>query len=191
MTRELVVLGCALLIGGAALAKGKGDNPDPMAATMKYATPGPEHKALHSLVGSWVVAGKFWIDPQKQPVASSGSAEVRPLGDLWVVLDFKGEFMGTPYLGHGTKGFDLTKNRYVGTWIDTMQSYVMSSEGTADATGKVITYTVNDLDPTTGKMGTVREVTKIESDSRHTVATYKKGPDGKDLKIMELVYTRK
>ena len=197
MGRMLIAVGCVAMLAGAALAKKKEEKkkepaPDPMAVAMaKYATPGPQHKMLASTVGSWSVAGKFWMDPSKPPMESNGTAEVKPMGDLWVTQDFKGEFMGKPFMGHGVDGYDLTKNKYVGTWVDSMGSFIMSSEGTADATGKVITCTANDFDPMSGKTGTVREVTKFDSDKQHTMTMYKTGPDGKEMKMMELVYTRK
>ncbi len=194
----VIAMGCVAALAGAALAKGKAEDKkkepaaDPhMAAMMKYATPSQQHKTLQMMVGNWSIAGKFWMDPTKPPVESMSTAEFRPVGDLWVVEDVKGDFMGKPFIGHGVTGYDLTKNKYVGSWIDNMGSYVMNSEGTADATGKVITSTANDFDPMTGKTGTVREIHKIDSDTKHTVTMYKSGPDGKEMKIMELVYTKK
>jgi hypothetical protein len=197
MRKTLMVVGCAALLAGPALAKKKEEKkaapaPDPMAAAMaKYATPGPQHKILHDMVGTWTVAGKFWMDPSKPPTESTSTAEVKALGDLWITEDIKGDFMGKPFMGHGIDGYDLTKNKFVGTWVDNMGSYIMMAEGTADASGKVITQTANDFDPMTGKAGTVREVTKIDSDKQHTMSMFKTGPDGKEMKMMELVYTRK
>jgi hypothetical protein len=154
-------------------------------------TPGPQHKMLHDMVGTWNVTGKFWQDVNKPPMETTSTAEVKTLGDLWITQDIKGDFMGKPFVGHGVDGYDLTKNKYVGTWVDNMGSYIMLSEGTADASGKVITYSANDFDPMTAKIGTVRTVTKIDSDKQHTMSMYKTGADGKEVKLMELVYTRK
>src|SRR5262249_34028817 len=161
--------------------------PDPMAAAMaKYATPGPQHKMLQGMAGTWTVNAKFWMDPSKPPTEATGTAEYKPMGDLWVTEDFTGTFMGKPFVGHGIDGYDLTKNKYVGTWIDSMGSYIMNSEGSADASGKVVTYTANDFDPMTAKTGTVKEVIKMDSDKQHTMQMFKTGPDGKEMKMMEL-----
>jgi hypothetical protein len=194
--RTMTAMACVAMLGGLALAKKddkkKAPAQDPMAAAMaKYATPGPQHKMLTAMAGSWTVAGKFWMDPAKPPTESTGTCEIKPMGDLWVTQEFKGEVMGKPFLGHGIDGYDLTKNKYVGTWVDTMGTYVMNSEGTADASGKVITATANDFDPMTGKTGTVKMVTKIDSEKQHTMSMFKTMPDGKDMKMMELVYTKK
>lgn len=197
--RTMTAVACVAMLGGLAIAKDKKDDKkgkapaqDPMMAAMaKYATPSPQHKMLTSMAGTWSVAGKFWMDPSKPPTESTGTSEVKAMGDLWVTEDFKGEFMGKPFSGHGIDGYDLTKNKFVGTWVDTMGSYIMNAEGTADASGKVITRTANDFDPMTGKTGTVKEVMKIDSDKQHTLSMFKTGPDGKEMKMMELVYTRK
>jgi hypothetical protein len=196
--RMLIVFGCVAALASGAFAQGKADKKgkgapaDPMMAAMaKYGTPGPQHKTLRSMVGSWNVAGKFWMDPTKPPVESTSTAEIKPLGDLWVIEDVKGDFMGKPFMGHGVHGYDLTKNKFVGSWVDNMGAWIMSSEGTADASGKVITSMGNDFDPMTGKTGTIKGVTKIDSDTKHTMSMFKTGPDGKEMKIMELVYTKK
>jgi Protein of unknown function (DUF1579) len=187
------------LVAGLAVAeppkakKAETKKEDPMMAAMaKYATPGPQHKALLGMVGTWDVAGKFFMPGQAKPMETKGtSVFTAGPGDLFVLEEDKSEFMGKPFWGHGIHGYDLTKNKWVGTWIDSMGSYIMNSEGTADASGKVITYAANDFDPMTGKAGTVKEVMKTESDTRHVMEMYKTGPDGKEFKMMEMVYTKR
>src|SRR6185369_6044223 len=108
-----------------------------------------------------------------------------------VTEDVNGTFMGKPFIGHGVRGYDLAKQKFVGAWVDNFGSYIMTSEGTADATGKVITSVGDDFDPMTGKTAPSKAVMTIDSDTKHTYAMYKTGPDGKEMKIMELVYTKK
>jgi hypothetical protein len=159
-------------------------------AMAKYSTPGPQHKALKSMAGSWTIAGKMWMEPGKPPLEFKSNAQVKTIGDLWVVEDVTGDFMGSPFIGHGVHGYDLTKQKYVGTWIDNYGTFMMNSEGTGDVANKVITSTANDFDPMTGKTGTVKEVLTIDSDKKHTMTMFKTRPDGKDVKIMERVYTK-
>lgn len=159
-------------------------------AMAKYTTPGPQHKALKSMVGNWTVSGKLWMKPGKPPMEWKSQAQVRMLGNFWLIEDVTGDFMGAPFMGHGVHGYDLTKQKYVGTWVDNYGTYIMSSEGTADAANKVITSTANDFDPLTGKSGTVKEVVSIDSDKKYTRTMFKTGSDGKDVKMMERVYTK-
>ena len=197
MGRTLIMVGCVATLSGLAHGKKTEDKkaepkPDPMMAAMaKYMAPGPQHKLLQSWVGTWNVSSKFFMEPGKPPTESHGTMEVKPVGDLWITEELKADYMGKPFSGHGVDGYDLTKSKYVGTWVDSMGSYVMHAEGSADASGKVITYTANDFDPMTGKTGTVKQVTKIESDKQHTMSMWKTMPDGKETKMMEIVYTRK
>jgi hypothetical protein len=51
---------------------------------------------------------------------------------------------GQAFMGHGVYGYDLAKNKYVSTWVDSMGSFVVNAEGAADATGKVISYEMNE-----------------------------------------------
>lgn len=196
MTRMMtVVVGlCASMAAVAAAKTGSSTNTagDAMAQAMaKYATPGPQHKLLSKLVGNWSVTGKMWMEPGKPPIVTSSKAKIKNMGDLWIVEEVTGDFMGKPFLGHGVQGFDIAKQKYVGTWVDNFGSYIMVAEGTADAAGKVITTLSSDVDPATGKSSTTKSVTTIDSDTKHTIAMYKTGPDGKDVELMELVYTKK
>jgi hypothetical protein len=108
--------------------------------------------------------------PGKPPVESPSTAEVKVLNDLWVTEDVKGDFMGKPFVGHGVHGYDNAHQKFVGSWVDNFGSYIMTSEGTADASGKVINSVASDYDVMTGKPGTVRQVMSTESDAKHTIS---------------------
>jgi len=108
-----------------------------------------------------------------------------------VVEDVKGDFMGQPFFGAATYGYDIAKQKYVSTWIDNFGSYITTSEGVPDATGKIVTFTSSNVDPSTGKTSSMRQVMSFESDSKISETMYKVSSDGKEQKIEELVYTRK
>jgi hypothetical protein len=197
---RFAMFGVLVLVGGLAFAEGKGakkgdakkdENAAMMAAMAKYGTPGAEHKLLKTnYVGSWTVAGKFFMAPGK-PTESTGTAEVKSINnDLFTVEDFSGTFMGKPFTGHGISGYDIAKQKYTGVWADSMGSWMEMSEGTADATGKIITYTSTGFDPMTGKPSSHKMVSHIESDKKHVEEMFKV-VDGKEVKEMELTYTRK
>jgi hypothetical protein len=55
---------------------------------------------------------------------------------------------------------------------------------------KSFTYTGDCDDCMTGKKKTVRSVCKVSSESKHTFEMFDTGPDGKEFRNLELVYTR-
>ena len=79
---------------------------------------------------------------------------------------------------------------YVGSWIDTMGTGIMTSTGTVDKTGKTFTSTTTMPNPETGKPMKTRLVTRIVDDNTHVFEMHiPAGP--KDFKMMEITYTRK
>ena len=84
----------------------------------------------------------------------------------------------------------MTK-QYTYVWLDDMSTGMMLANGTADADGKTITLTGDESDPMTGQAHKKwRGVVKIESNDKNTYEMYSTGPDGKESKDMEIVYSR-
>src|SRR6185503_4508262 len=106
------------------------------------ATPGTPHKGLAALEGTWTAKVKSWMKPGAPPMESEGTAEQKMvLEGRFLEQRFSGNFMGQAFNGLGHTGYDNFKKKYVSTWMDNMGTMVMVMEGTADATGKVTTYT--------------------------------------------------
>jgi hypothetical protein len=51
-------------------------------------------------------------------------------GKGWIKNDFE---VDANYGGHGTRGYDPKKGKYVGIWVDSNQNYIRIDEGTFDA----------------------------------------------------------
>ena len=177
--------------------KGKGQEMSPEMQKMfeqcqKLATPGPEHRRLASSAGAWNTVSKFWMDPDGPPSEGKGVSYFKVLlGGRWVMQEHEGSSDNGPFSGFGLTGYDNFKKKYITTWTDSMGTGLMVSEGTADATGKIITYTGQYDCPMTGKTKTARSVYRILSDSKHILEMYDTTPEGKEYKNLEVVYTRK
>jgi len=162
--------------------------PQQQQAWAKVAVPGAEHEALKPMVGTF--------NAEVSMVAMDGSGKVESSkGVMQNELVLDGRFLQSRYDGGDMKGigflgYDNSKQKYVGTWMDTMSTMVMVSEGTADASHKVITTTSDITDPTSGKKMTTRGVTTVISNDKHTYEMYMPGPDGKEMKCLTIVYTR-
>jgi hypothetical protein len=191
MKRQLfryVPLAVLLVLAGGSL---RGDDKDPLEAYEKAAKPGPEHKLLEPLVGSWEFTGKFWMDPSKPPVESKGTSESKWILDgRFVEEEVKAEMFGKAFVGRGLTGFDKAQGKYTGTWIDSMSTGISTTAGTADKDGKVLTFTREDYDGLSKKKNVSKDVLTIKSNDEHVMESYKV-EDGKETKMMEIVYKRK
>ena len=159
-----------------------------MAEMEKAATPGPEHKALAELAGTWSTSSKMYMDPTKPPVESKGTEEAKViLGGRFVEMNYKGNMMNKPFEGMGVTGYDNIKKKYIMTWMDSMGTAVYVAEGTGDA--KQRTYTGEETGPN-GQKRPFRWVVKVDSKDKHTMEMYGLGMDGKEMKQGEITYTR-
>jgi len=163
-----------------------------MKAWMAVATPGEAHKKLEPIVGSFDVKTTSWMAPGKPPEESTGTSETKwILGNRFVEQTVSGTMMGQPFSGVGFTGYDNYKKKYVGTWMDTMGTMIMTSTGTMDASGKKLTsWSVVD-DVITKKPAKIRSLLTILDNDHHKFEMWGPGPDGKSFKVLEINYTRK
>jgi len=162
---------------------------DPM---MAAGMPGEGHAKLKGMEGSWNAAVKFWMDPASEPAESKGTCERKWIMDgRFMEETHNGDLMGMPFKGYGITGYDNAAKKYVSSWVDNMGTGIMYSTGTADPSGKVFTYTSENVDPMTGKMVKSKSVIKIINDTKHVFEMYMVGDDGKESKALEVTYTKK
>ena len=162
-----------------------------MAAWQKFATPGEQQAWLQKMMaGSWTTSNKMWMGPG-DPTSSTGTAEVKTiLGDRYIEEEHTGTFMGKPFHGKGVTGYDNAKKKFVSVWVDTMGTGIMISEGALAADGKTLNTVATSTNPMNGEPETTRVVDHFEGNKRVS-EFYSKGPDGKEVKMMEITYTRK
>ena len=192
----LAALACAVWpLFSAADDKKKPDGPPDPAATMeammKAAKPGEWHKKLEPLVGSFTFKAKMWMDPSQPPTESEGTCETKwVMGNRYVRQEVKGNFGGMEFNGVGVMGYDNLKKKYVSAWIDNMGTGISTGTGELDKTRKVFTFTGEDIDPLSGKLVKGRDVTTLNDDGTYKTEFYKL-TDGKEVKVMEIVSTKK
>lgn len=157
----------------------------------KYASPGPEHQAFEPLVGTFEYTSSFWMAPGTDPMVDAGTAEYSwEYGGRFLKQKVTGTAMGQPFAGTGIMGFDRYRNEHFSFWYDNMTTNVMLAKGHADASGKIITYEgTHDNIWEDKKDEWTKSVLAIEDDA-HTLSMFVKGPDGKEFKNFEIVYTR-
>lgn len=160
-------------------------------AWREAATPGERHKMLGTLVGDWKTEAKMWWDPKHPPEVTQGESHQTWIMDgRFVEQSYVGKMGRDQFAGKGTIGFDNVRGRYISSWIDTMGTGMMTTEGQIDPSGKVITLNGEYVDPITKLSKQVRTVTTIESSDRHRFEMFEKSDAGDEIKSLEVIYTR-
>jgi hypothetical protein len=172
-----------------------------MTQMMELSKLNENHKLLASLDGNWNYTIKFWMnpgDPNAKPQESKGTAVRKSIMDgRFSVMDVTGKMqMPGPdgkmkemtFKGHGIDGYDNVKKKFVGSWIDSMGTGIMFSEGTYDPETKAFTYTA-EFEAVPGMKQQVREVIKIV-DNNHMTFEWYENRGGQEVKTMEINYTR-
>jgi len=162
-----------------------------MDAMMKAGTPGDNHKKLDGMTGTWDAKVKMWMEPGAPPMESTGKAVNEwVLGGRWLQQKFDGTMMGAPFSGIGYTGYDNIRKNYVGTWMDSMSTSVMSSSGTG-GDAKSWTFTASSMDPISGEPVSCDEkITWVDKD-KHVFEMTCPDMDGNMYKMMEITYSRK
>jgi hypothetical protein len=155
----------------------------------KAMTPGPQHKELADMAGSWEFKGTFWMSPGAPPQQSSGTVErTMIMGGRILQEKVASSWMGQPFEGLGLTGYDNVSGEYWSTWADSMGTGIMLATGKCKDTKCEFTGTYND--PMVGGKKTVRMTLASEPD-REIHEMFDRTPDGKEFKSGEMVYTRK
>ncbi|MBL8858304.1 MAG: DUF1579 family protein [Planctomycetes bacterium] len=104
---------------------------------MEMPQPTAEHKHILAGVGEW--EGTLTMYMPGMPASAVPAHEtVTPVGEFWIQSRFTCDFMGQPYLGTGTHGYDVNKKKYVSTWADSMSSHMSLMEGNVDPKTKAL-----------------------------------------------------
>jgi len=162
--------------------------PPEMLAAM---SPNENHKALEALAGEWDAKMSFTMAPGAPPTEGTGTMKAMMiLGGRQLHQSFKGTFMGMPFEGAGTTGYNNVTKQVEATWSDNMGTATMFSVGTMDASKKSFTVTGSYDDPMQGKV-TMRQVTTILDKDHYKMEFFNKGSDGKEFKTGEITAVRK
>jgi hypothetical protein len=172
-----------------------------MQQMMELNKPGENQKLLAGLAGTWSYTVKFWMnpDPSAKPEESKGTATRKEVfGGRYFLLDVSGTMqMPGPdgknkdftFKGTSLEGYDNVAKKFVATWADNMSTGIMMSEGTYDPATKTFTYT-SETEMMPGMKTKIREVLKVVDNDHHNFEWYE-DRGGKEVKTMEISYTRK
>jgi hypothetical protein len=147
--------------------------------------PGPEHAFLKGHAGTWDCTLQVGPEEAKGQMVTKMVA-----GGVWMSSEFTGEFGGQKFEGRGLDGFDQDKKKYVGVWVDSMTSSLMTFEGTYDEKAKKMTM-IGDGKGPDGKPAKFKTTTDFPDADHQIFKMFLVGADGSDTLMMTIEYTRR
>jgi hypothetical protein len=161
--------------------------------SMTNSQPQKEHQWLQKLVGEWTYETEALMEPDQPPEKTTGTESVRSLGELWVVAEGQGEMpCGSVATTMMTLGYDAQRQRYIGTWVGSMMTYLWVYDGELDASTNVLSLHNEGpsmSDP--GKMSKYKDVIEFKSDDHRVMTSHLLGDDGQWHQFMTVNYFRK
>lgn len=151
-----------------------------------------QHRWLERLAGEWTWEMEAEAEPGNPPIRESGPESVRSLEGVWMMMESRGNMPdGGSVTSIMTLGYDPARQRFVGTFIGSMMTYLWVYEGELDAAGKVLTLDAEGPSYTEeGKMAKYRDTLEfISDDHRVQTSSYLAG-DGSWHPFMTTHYRR-
>jgi hypothetical protein len=182
-------------------AAGQPGEAEMMAMMTQMAQPGENHKLLARGVGTWSLKVKMWMDgnTNSTPAESSATATIKEImGGRFFATDVTGKMQmpgadgkmtDSEFKGTGFDGYDNARKKFVSSWIDSMGTGILNSEGDYDAATKTFTFHAEVAYAPEMKVK-VREVVKIVDNDHHIFEWFEDRGAG-ELKTMQIDYTRK
>ena len=159
-------------------------------ATFQADGPGPKHKRLDVLVGSWDVTVTFQLGGKQNE--GKASCEAKWILDGRVVQqEYKSKLMGQPYTVLQLVGYDNLKKKSFEIMLQNLHTGVLHTEGTFSEDDKVITNYGESLDPMSGKTYKLKTVTTFRDSDHFTLEWFKVGAAAKEERTVSMSHTRR
>jgi len=157
----------------------------PLAATTEA------HERFKPFEGTFRAEVKIWMGGPEPMVSTGTMVNTLDLGGRFITHRYTGDPSDGPFPdfeGRGFWGFNTATNKYEGVWIDTASTIIQTEQGDVDESGRIWTM-IGELPAPMGG-GEKRSIITLQDDDHHRMEMFFTGPDGKDIKGMEINYTR-
>ena len=105
---------------------------------MPMPQPSEHHELLMHSVGE--DTGTITMHMAGMPNTPNKATEtIEAFGGFWTRSHFECDFMGMPFQGMGSMGYDPMKKKFIGTWQDNMSPTLSVMEGDYDEESKMMT----------------------------------------------------
>jgi hypothetical protein len=186
-----IVFGYVVVVGMAAAV-----SPFTYAQPKTLGLPGPEHRRLEVLAGTFNARVRAYFEPGKPPQESTGvMTRTMLFGGRYLKEDYSGNMAGKPFNGMSLIGYDTHTGRYRIVWVDSASTDMMISNGIYDEKSKAFVFynKLESLDAGKRPKVIARDVLRITGPNQHVFEMYRK-PDeagAKEVKIIDITYTRR
>ena len=139
-----------------------------------------QHRWLHQLEGDWLCETEMVMGPDQPSMRSTGRDRVRKIGDFWIIAEGETDDADRgPSRMVMTLGFDPQRERFCGTFVHSMMSYLWQYDGTLDVTRKVLTLASTGPSMTgDGSMARYHDVITLLDGEQRSFASSVEGTDG-------------
>lgn len=161
-----------------------------MEAWAEAGTPGEAHTRLAEMAGEWDLEIRMWMDPSGESTIQTGRAVSRMTMDgRFLVEEVESSFMGAPFRGLGTTGYNNVTDEYESTWIDNHTTAIHRYTGTMEGDRMVMHGRYKD--PATGAWTETRGELTVVSPTEMRYVAYE-GPEGEEARrVMEITYRKR
>ena len=168
-TTTLASCAAAIFCGSAFLTAGE---------MPKMPQPVKEHAWLQRFLGTWDNQGECYMDPAKT-TKFTGSETSRKLGGFWVITEGKGEMGDMKMSSILTLGYDADKQKFIGTWVDSVSGYLWKYEGNLSEDGNTLTLETQGPCPMhDNKIMSVKEMVEFKGTEDKVFTSWIKNDDG-------------
>ncbi len=158
--------------------------------TVKADEPGPVHKRLNDLAGTWDVALTYTFGGKEH--AGKATCEAKWILDgRFLQQEYHSRFQGKPFHVVQLLGYDNPRKKTIEIMMDNLSTGLLHNEGSISDDGRVITNLGEGFDPSTNKPYKLRTVTTIVDNDHFTLEWFRINDGGKEEKVVSMAHTRK
>jgi Protein of unknown function (DUF1579) len=156
-----------------------------------HTEPQQEHQWLNQFIGEWTWESECSMGPDQPPTTTKGTEVVRSLGGLWIIVEGEGDM---PEGGSAktimTLGFDPQKERFVGTFVASMMTFLWPYNGSLDADKKILTLDSEGPNFSTGTIVPYQDIIELVSIDHKILRSQIQMEDGTWNQFMTAHYHR-
>jgi hypothetical protein len=128
------------------------------------------------------------MEPGQPPMEAKATETVELVGEFWTLSKYETNFMGMPFVGRATLGYEPHTGKWVSTWIDSMAPVLFHFTG--EKKGDTITMEGEAFSCMTNSVLKHKTVQKAISKNEYLFEMFCTMPDGNEIKMMTHHYTR-